>query len=460
MEVVASRQLVGVMMFVLVDSSIRKLVSNVAVEACRTGLGGMTGNKGAVAVRLQLAHTSIAFVNVHMCAHTKNVAQRNSEYQIIGNMAFGAPSDSPTYPERMQEALKQQRTAPPAHVLAQDVVVYMGDLNYRLDERVGEDEEVKRRIASGDLEHLKNFDQLLRERRASKVLWGMHEAPLSFAPTYKFCSDSEEYSDGGKGRVPAWTDRILFRGRGVQCLEYTSCMDVRGSDHKPVVALLLLDAKLCARAEASQVLLQQLQQEQFHLVRLAKRASFPPYHSADSFDRLALKSTPPGSASTSTPLVPVHVAAPPAATPPVPLPTPVSAGNLIDLNFEDCTLTPLGQERTQSGEGAGAGPSAANPFQWESFKPEEAAKVKASGPGHGAFLKGGQGASSNGFDSWDPFEDAVPPVAPAHGAGGGGVVVGGKSGIIDDLFGLDFSALPPTPEQMVSVPRRQRRRRR
>jgi len=431
--VVASRQLVGVMMFVLVDSSIRKLVTNVAVEACRTGLGGMTGNKGAIAVRLQLAHTSIAFVNVHMCAHTKNVAQRNSEYQIIGNMAFCAPSDTPTYPERMQEALKQQRTAPPAQLLAQDVVVYMGDLNYRLDEKVGQDEEVKRRIARGDLEHLKNFDQLLRERRASKVLWGMHEAPLSFAPTYKFCSDSEEYSDGGKGRVPAWTDRILFRGRGVQCLEYTSCMDVRGSDHKPVVALLQLDAKLCARAEASKVLLQQLQQEQFHLVRLAQQASFPPSHSgaaADGFDRLALKSTPPVSASTSTPLAPVHVAAPPATSTPAPPPAPVSAGNLIDLNFEDC---------------------------WGSNKTEEAAKVKASGPGHEAFLNGGLGASSNGFDSWDPFEDAVPPVAPAHGAGGGGVGVGGKSGIMDDLFGLDFSALPPTPEQMVSVPRRQGR---
>ena len=43
-------------------------------------------------------------------------------------------------------------------------------------------------------------------------------------------------------------------------------------------------------------------------------------------------------------------------------------------------------------------------FQRESFKPEEAA-------GHGAFLNGGQGASSNGFDSGDPFEDAVPPGA-------------------------------------------------
>ena len=270
-EVVAARQLVGVMLFVLVRSSIRQLVSNVAVEACRTGLGGMTGNKGAVAVRFQLAYTTVAFVNVHMCAHTKNVAQRNKEYESIGNMAVGAPADTPSYPERIQEAIKQQRGAAPGHLLAQDVLVFMGDLNYRIDGIA--DGEVLERIAARDLDHLTRFDQLLRERRGSKVLWGLQEAPLSFAPTYKFACDSEEYSDGGKGRVPAWTDRILFRGRGVQCLDYTSCMQVRGSDHKPVVALLQLDAKMGARAEASQVLLEQLQQEQqalhHHLLRLA-----------------------------------------------------------------------------------------------------------------------------------------------------------------------------------------------
>jgi len=126
-EVVAARQLVGVMLFVLVRSSIRTLVSNVAVEACRTGLGGMTGNKGAVAVRFQLAYTTVAFVNVHMCAHTKNVAQRNKEYESIGNMAVGAPADTPSYPERIQEAIKQQRGAAPGHLLAQDVLVFMGD---------------------------------------------------------------------------------------------------------------------------------------------------------------------------------------------------------------------------------------------------------------------------------------------------------------------------------------------
>ena len=68
---------------------------------------------------------------------------------------------------------------------------------------------------------------------------------------------------------------------------------------------------------------------------------------------------------------------------------------------------------------------------------------------------GGEGAT--GLDSWDLFEDEVTPDATAAtGAAAAaqccrvGSRGGGKNGIIDDLFGLDFSgALPPTPEQMV-----------
>lgn len=54
LEVVAARQLVGVMLFVLAAPSVKSLITNVATETCRTGLGGMTGNKGAVAVRMQV----------------------------------------------------------------------------------------------------------------------------------------------------------------------------------------------------------------------------------------------------------------------------------------------------------------------------------------------------------------------------------------------------------------------
>ena len=57
LEVLAARQLVGVMVFVLAAPGVKRLISNVATETCRTGLGGMAGNKGAVAVRMQVTYT-------------------------------------------------------------------------------------------------------------------------------------------------------------------------------------------------------------------------------------------------------------------------------------------------------------------------------------------------------------------------------------------------------------------
>ena len=54
LEVLAARQLVGVMLFVLAAPSVKSSISNLACSSCRTGLRGMTGNKGAVAVRMQV----------------------------------------------------------------------------------------------------------------------------------------------------------------------------------------------------------------------------------------------------------------------------------------------------------------------------------------------------------------------------------------------------------------------
>ena len=48
-------------------------------------------------------------------------------------------------------------------------------------------------------------------------------------------------------------------------VKYTACMGVRGSDHKPVCALMCLKAKLDASADARHVLLRALQDEQLHL---------------------------------------------------------------------------------------------------------------------------------------------------------------------------------------------------
>lgn len=65
-------------------------------------------------------------------------------------------------------------------------------------------------------------DQCLREVARGAIFHGLAEGPISFLPTYKFEKGRESnalqpfYDQGEKKRVPAWTDRVLFRGSGPQ----------------------------------------------------------------------------------------------------------------------------------------------------------------------------------------------------------------------------------------------------
>ncbi|KAG0344240.1 inositol polyphosphate 5-phosphatase [Podila humilis] len=48
-----------------------------------TGIGGIVGNKGAVAISVYLGSTSFLFVNAHLTAHQNNTQQRNNDYKRI-----------------------------------------------------------------------------------------------------------------------------------------------------------------------------------------------------------------------------------------------------------------------------------------------------------------------------------------------------------------------------------------
>ena len=72
-----AEQLVGTALILLVKTSVAPHVRNVEAAAKKTGLKGMAGNKGAVAVRLELDDSEFCFVTAHFAAGHSNFEQRN-----------------------------------------------------------------------------------------------------------------------------------------------------------------------------------------------------------------------------------------------------------------------------------------------------------------------------------------------------------------------------------------------
>jgi len=78
-----------------------------------------------------------------------------------------------------------------------DMVVFLGDFNYRLDD-ISYDE-ARDFVSQRCFDWLRERDQLRAEMEAGNVFQGMREAVITFPPTYKF----ERHQAGLAGWPPA-----------------------------------------------------------------------------------------------------------------------------------------------------------------------------------------------------------------------------------------------------------------
>ncbi|SRR5258707_10786330 len=120
-----------------------------------------------------------------------------------------------------------------------------GDMNYRIDQRR---DNVIASVKAGELDYLLQHDQLNKERKTNTGfrLRSFREAPITFAPTYKYDRRSNEFDTSEKRRVPAWCDRILYRCRDperVECLHYRR-YEANISDHRPISGRFRITTKL------------------------------------------------------------------------------------------------------------------------------------------------------------------------------------------------------------------------
>ncbi|XP_027358517.1 type IV inositol polyphosphate 5-phosphatase 6-like isoform X2 [Abrus precatorius] len=227
---VASKKMVGVFISVWLRQELMRkyCISNVRVCSVACGVMGYLGNKGSVAVSMSIEGTSFCFVVAHLASGEKKGDEGRRNHQVLEifrRTCFPRTTKHHHYP---------------LTILGHDRIFWLGDLNYRL---YLEDNFARQLIRKQDWKALQEYDQLQKELEEGGVFEGWKEGNIEFAPTYKYSSSTSNRYSGAlpsksweKQRTPAWCDRILWYGKGVEQLHYFRS-ESKFSDHRPVSAI-------------------------------------------------------------------------------------------------------------------------------------------------------------------------------------------------------------------------------
>lgn len=161
-SLLVSHQLVGTTICVFIRSELLDVVRAVEIASKKTGMGGMAGNKGSVAVRMEIFDSSFCFLSSHFTAGQTNVVERDRDFSF---------------------ALNELQLSGGRDILDHDVVFWFGDMNYRIDL---DRDSVREHIMEKNYHVLLEYDQLTLHIKEGLVFRGFYEGPINFAPTYKY----------------------------------------------------------------------------------------------------------------------------------------------------------------------------------------------------------------------------------------------------------------------------------
>lgn len=208
-------QMGGIAVLLFIKESHIPHISQIEGSVKKTGLGGISANKGGIGISVTYSKTLLCFVCSHLAAGFSNIDERHQDYKTIAKGILFSKNKK---------------------IRDHDAVIWLGDLNYRINLQ---NEEAKALIADKDYQKLFEFDQLNKQMANGESFPFFNEMEITFPPTYKFDNNTKVYDTSEKQRVPAWTDRILSLSKGkVLRQEVYDCEeDVIFSDHRPVYAI-------------------------------------------------------------------------------------------------------------------------------------------------------------------------------------------------------------------------------
>lgn len=241
------KTLVGLLICVFVKSPHKAQVKYVHATSVGVGVMGMMGNKGGVSIRMQFYDSTLCFVCAHLAAHRENVAGRNADFaNIFTKTRFDIGAEAVKEVIRSGSLKQWSNDTSTVDIPDHDLVFWIGDLNYRVDEIIPTERVIK--LANkGDLEELIQSDQLNLERAAGRTFQGFEEGKLTFRPTYKYQPGTDLYEarPDKKLRAPAWCDRVLWLTQETKHVNQINYLrsEIDCSDHKPVMSTFRITIK-------------------------------------------------------------------------------------------------------------------------------------------------------------------------------------------------------------------------
>lgn len=217
-----SGQMGGIALLLFVKQSNIDLITNIESSARKTGLGGMSANKGGIALSLEYSRTKLCFVCSHLAAGLNNLDERHQNYKTIAKgISFS----------------KNKK------IRDHDGIIWLGDFNYRISLP---NDTVRSMVKREEFQTLFESDQLNKQMASGESFPFYDEMEIMFPPTYKFDNNTNTYDTSDKQRIPAWTDRILSmsRSRILRQEVYDSNQNIVFSDHRPVYAFFKATANM------------------------------------------------------------------------------------------------------------------------------------------------------------------------------------------------------------------------
>ncbi|CAD8144323.1 unnamed protein product [Paramecium octaurelia] len=196
------------------------------------GFMGIVGNKGGIAISVNINEKIFLFANSHLESGQNAEAKRQTQFSKLES-------------HFENEVFSSHQNVP------YDYLIWTGDFNSRIDQK----------ITTQTIRNHSDFfgwlskDQMHLSRNNSlNYQTQFYEGMIFFPPTYKLLEYQNQWAIGNDFRIPGWCDRILFKENKqsktlsstqgfnenqpsqIKLQNYDANFDILGSDHRPVFA--------------------------------------------------------------------------------------------------------------------------------------------------------------------------------------------------------------------------------